>query len=122
MARVAQHPAHTASPAPVGKVTMSSLTASPSVLIRAARGSDGPALHRLAALDSSRVPPGGRPVAGAGADIAAALAPNGGERIAAPFRRPGDVLAMLELRAAGPKAARRTPRLGLRPARLARAA
>src|SRR4051794_4240916 len=93
-------------------------TTSPSVLIRAARGSDGPALRRLAALDSSSVPSGDLLVAETeGGELIAALGADA--RIAAPSRRSGDVIELLELRAAGPLAARRrsrSRRLALRPA------
>src|SRR3954464_157075 len=93
---------------------MPTVTTAPSVLIRAARGSDGPALQELAALDSSRVPAGELLVAESGGEIIAALALNGAERIADPFRRTADVVALLELRAAGTRPARRAPRLAVR--------
>jgi hypothetical protein len=78
---------------------MTSLTTSPSVLIRAARGSDGPALTALAALDSATVPAGSLLVAEADGDLVAALSPASGARIADPFRPTRDVVALLELRA-----------------------
>jgi hypothetical protein len=108
---------------------MSHIATAPSVLIRAARDSDDAALRDLAALDSARVPTGDVLVAEAGGELIAAMALNGGERIADPFRRTADVLELLELRASGPGAVRRRrglgERLGLRSARaagLARAA
>ena len=103
---------------------MTPLTIAPSVLIRAARGSDGPALEQLAALDSARVPAGALLVAESDGELVAALDSASGARIANPFRRSGDVMALLELRAAGRSTARRglAERLGLRPAPHARTA
>jgi hypothetical protein len=72
----------------------------PSVLIRAARGSDGPRLERLAGLDSARVPAGDLLVAEADGELVAAFAPLTGERIADPFRRTADVVELLESRSA----------------------
>jgi hypothetical protein len=112
-------------PTPLKGPAMTPLTTAPSVLIRAARGSDGPALERLAALDSAVVPAGGLLVAEAEGELVAALGRRG-ERIADPFRRTAGVLALLERRAAGSGAGRSRPglaeRLGLRPAPRARAA
>ena len=101
---------------------MTPLTTAPSVLIRAARGSDGPALEHLAALDSASVPAGRLLVAEADGELVAALGDGGS--IADPFRHSADVLELLELRATG--ARRETARgwagrLGLRPAPHARA-
>ena len=79
---------------------MTASTTSPSVLIRAARGSDGPALEALAALDSATVPAGSLLVAEADGELVAALSEASGERIADPFRPTRDVLSLLELRAA----------------------
>jgi hypothetical protein len=79
---------------------MTAATTSPSVLIRAARGSDGPALEALAALDSATVPAGSLLVAEADGELVAALSEASGERIADPFRPTRDVLSLLELRAA----------------------
>jgi hypothetical protein len=69
------------------------------VLIRGARLGDGPALARLAALDSSSVPPGELVVAEAGDDLVAALGLGGGAAIADPFRRTAEIVALLRLRA-----------------------
>ena len=105
---------------------LTSTTASPSVLIRAARGSDGAALERLAELDSSRVPAGALLVAEADGRLVAAIASSTGEAIADPFLPTADVIALLELRAAGVSAPRSRRRLarrrGLRPALHARTA
>jgi hypothetical protein len=92
-----------------------------SVLIRAARGSDGAALERLAELDSARVPTGSLLVAEADGRLVAAIASSTGEAIADPFLPTADVLALLEIRAGGASsprgrrtsARRRGLRLGL---------
>ena len=70
----------------------------PTVLIRAARGSDGAALHRLAALDSARVPAGELLVAETDGALVAAYAPGSGAAIADPFRRTAEVVELLALR------------------------
>ena len=104
---------------------MSRHTAAPSVLIRAARGSDGPALTRLAILDSAKLPEGELTVAEAEGELIAALSSRTGERIADPFRRTDDVVALLELHGARRRSANRTrlaERLRLRPAPRARTA
>ena len=94
------------------------ITTAPSVLIRAARGSDGDALEHLAALDSATVPAGSLLVAEADGRMIAAIATSTGEAIADPFLPTADVIALLELRAAGasaPHGRRRVAeRLGLR--------
>jgi hypothetical protein len=89
---------------------MPATTIAPSVLIRAARGSDGAALERLAALDSAEVPAGGLLVAEADGRLVAAIATATGQAIADPFLPTADVIALLELRAAGGRSrGRRTP-------------
>lgn len=90
----------------------------PSMLIRDARGIDGPALARIAALDSRTVPGGDVLVAEADGEVVAALAIATGEYVADPFRRTADAVALLRLRA---ERMRETPRrarvrLALRPA------
>jgi hypothetical protein len=77
---------------------MTPLSAAPTVLIRAARGSDGDALGRLAALDSARVPAGELLVAETGGSLVAAHAPATGATIADPFRRTAELVELLELR------------------------
>jgi hypothetical protein len=89
---------------------MPSVTTPPSVLIRAARGSDGPALARLAALDSAAVPPGELLVAESDGAIVAARAVGSGATIADPFRPTADVVALLTLRSRSVE--RRAPRRG----------
>ena len=77
---------------------MTPLTAAPTVLIRAARGSDGVALGRLAALDSAHVPVGELLVAETDGALVAAHAPATGATIADPFRRTAELVELLELR------------------------
>jgi hypothetical protein len=104
---------------------VSPLRTAPTVLIRAARGADGVALQRLAALDSAHVPAGDLLVAESDGALVAALAPESGAAIADPFRPTSDVVRLLELRAGGLRGRERrglAERLGLRPAPRARAA
>ena len=76
-------------------------TASPTVVIRAARGSDGPALRRLAELDSREVPTGDVLLAESDDELVAALSVSTGERVADPFRHTADVVDLLAYRARG---------------------
>jgi hypothetical protein len=71
----------------------------PTVLIRAARGSDGPALRRLAELDSRPLPEGSLLVAEADDEVVAALSVDTGAKVADPFRRTADVVDLLAFRA-----------------------
>jgi hypothetical protein len=71
----------------------------PTVVIRAARGSDGPALRRLAALDSADLPGGSLLIAETGDELVAALSVDTGEKVADPFRRTADVIDLLAYRA-----------------------
>jgi hypothetical protein len=71
----------------------------PTVLIRAARGSDGPALRRLAELDSRPLPEGELLVAEAYDEVVAALSVDTGAKVADPFRRTADVVDLLAYRA-----------------------
>jgi hypothetical protein len=82
-----------------------SLALAPTVVIRAARGSDGESLRRLAALDSARVPSGDVLVAEAEGAVVAAHSPATGATIADPFRRTAEVVELLELRGAMLRAA-----------------
>jgi hypothetical protein len=68
------------------------------VIIRSATGSDGAALHRLASLDSTRVPNGDLLVAESNGALVAAHAPGSGATIADPFRRTAEVVELLHLR------------------------
>lgn len=67
------------------------------ITIRSARHADAAALHRLAALDSAKVPAGDLLVAEVGGDLVAAASEHG--VIADPFRPTADVVELLELRA-----------------------
>ena len=80
---------------------LASHTASPTVVIRAARGSDGPALRRLAELDSHDELTGDVLIAEADDEVVAALSVNTGERVADPFRHTADVVDLLAYRARG---------------------
>jgi hypothetical protein len=71
----------------------------PTVVIRAARGSDGAALRRLAELDSADVPTGDVLIAESGDEVVAALSVDTGARVADPFRRTADVVDLLAYRA-----------------------
>jgi hypothetical protein len=73
----------------------------PTVVIRAARGSDGPALRRLAELDSHDVLTGDVLLAEADDQLVAALSVDTGERVADPFARTADVVDLLAYRARG---------------------
>jgi hypothetical protein len=101
------------------------LHTAPTVLIRAARGSDGEAIDRLAKLDSARVPSGDLLVAEWDGKLVAALGLETGAAIADPFRPTADVVDLLALRAERLRGAGRrglAERLGLRPTPRARAA
>jgi hypothetical protein len=97
-----------------------------SVVMRAARGSDGDALARLAVLDSKRAPRGEVLVAEVDGAIHAAIGLDDGTVYADPFKPTAGLIALLELRAGRAKRqkARRglAERLRLRPAPRARAA
>jgi hypothetical protein len=79
-------------------MTVTALSATGAVVIRAANGSDGAALHRLAALDSARVPAGELLVAETDGAVVAAHAPRSGATIADPFRHTAEVVELLQLR------------------------
>ena len=84
---------------------MSSLLHSdPTVVIRAARGSDGHALERLARLDSQRPLTGPVLLAEQDGELIAAL--GAGRAIADPFRPTADVIELLRLRAGGARRSR----------------
>ena len=90
----------------------------PAVVIRAARGSDGPALDRLAELDSQRLPSGDLLVGERAGELVAAYSPATRAVVADPFRPTADVVALLELHGA-PRARRSGRRLALPRLRLA---
>jgi hypothetical protein len=90
----------------------------PAVVIRAARGSDGPALERLAQLDSQRRPSGELLVGERDGELVAAYSPSTHAVVADPFRRTADVVALLELHGA-PRSRRNRRRKALPRLRLA---
>jgi hypothetical protein len=69
------------------------------VTIRMATPDDAGALHRLAALDSTRFDGGAALVAEVGGELWAAVSLTGGELMADPFRPSGELLALLVERA-----------------------
>lgn len=81
---------------------MSSHPTHPSVVIRAARGSDAVALAGLAELDSAPPLAGPALVAEVEGRIVAALATGSGARIADPFAPTAPLLDLLETRARPP--------------------
>ena len=107
-------------------MTTTAVLSPSSVVMRAARGSDGVALARLARLDSKRALRGEVLVAEVDGVIQAALQLDGGVAIANPFVPTAGLVELLEMRAGDAKLrrARRglAERLGLRPAPRARAA
>jgi len=109
-------------------MTTTAVLSPSSVVMRAARGSDGDALARLAALDSKREPRGELLVAEVDGAIHAAIQLDDGLVIANPFHPTAGLVALLELRAGAVAAKGRrshrglAERLGLRPVPRARAA
>jgi hypothetical protein len=89
--------------------------AAPAVTIRFASAEDGPALDRLASLDSAQSPAGPTLIAEQHGELVAALAIDGGRPLADPFRRTAEVVRLLELRASQMKTVRRTWRRRLLP-------
>jgi len=69
------------------------------IAIRPARASDAERLRWLAQRDTASVPPGRLLVAEVDGAIAAAVALDGGEAIADPFRRTAELVALLRMRA-----------------------
>jgi hypothetical protein len=69
------------------------------IAIRRATAADRPALDRLAALDSARVPAGDVLIAEVGGEPQAALEIATGATIADPFRATSTLIELLELRA-----------------------
>jgi hypothetical protein len=72
----------------------------PRVTVRLAEAADLPALYRIAALDSARLPEGRLVVAEVAHSIQAALSLDDGRSIANPFVPTADLLRLLETRAA----------------------
>ena len=75
------------------------------VIIRAALGSDGAAIRRLAELDSAPVPGGDLLVAESDGALVAAHAPGSGATIADPFRHTAQVVELLHIRGSMMRAA-----------------
>lgn len=69
------------------------------IVIRPDRAEDVPALRRLAALDSSTVPPGPLLLVEEGRELRAAVAIGSGAAIADPFARTMELVALLRMRA-----------------------
>ena len=107
-------------------MTTTAVLSPSSVVMRAARGSDGVALARLARLDSKRALRGEVLVAEVDGVIQAALQLDGGVAIANPFVPTAGLVELLELRAGDARRRRvrrgLAERLRLRPAPRARAA
>jgi hypothetical protein len=70
-----------------------------SVAVRLARPEDESAIRRIASLDGKKAPEGRVLVAEADREVIAALAINGGQAVADPFRWTSDVVALMEVRA-----------------------
>jgi hypothetical protein len=81
-------------------MTTLSLTPTPTISIRAAAPGDGPALNRLAALDSSPVPFGPALIAEVDGAPRAALQLRDGRVIADPFERTAELVQLLKVHAA----------------------
>ena len=77
--------------------------------IRHATASDGEAIERLAALDSSSAPPGAVLLAEVGDELWAAVEVESGTAIADPFRSSGDLVELLRMRANGTSGKRSRP-------------
>lgn len=88
---------------------MSSHPSRPSLVIRAARGSDAEALDHLAALDSGSPLSGDILLAELGETVVAALETGSGRELADPFVPTADLLPLLRLRG---RPATRRPRRG----------
>ena len=79
---------------------MSTLTALPTISIRPAVAADGPALTRLAALDSAPVPFGSVLLAEVDGQPRAALAVRDGAVVADPFAPTAELVELLRVHAA----------------------
>jgi hypothetical protein len=74
-------------------------TTSPIISLRAATSNDGPALVRLAALDSADVPAGPVLVAEVDGEPQAAMSLRDGRVVADPFAHTAELVSLLRLRA-----------------------
>ena len=86
---------------------ISSLSHLPALSIRRAAADDRGAVAHLAALDSAPEPQGDVLLAEVGGEPWAALSLESGHAVADPFRRSGDVVALLRARAAQERRPRR---------------
>jgi hypothetical protein len=73
--------------------------AQPDIILRLASEADADRLRTLAELDSRPVPAGSVLIAEVDGRLRAAVAVDGGEAIADPFRRTADLVALLRVRA-----------------------
>src|SRR5918993_2305650 len=78
------------------------------ITIRAARAEDMGELARVAARDTHELPEGKLLVAKVGSNVRAAISLDDGTIIADPFHRTAELVAMLKIRAAAGRSARRT--------------
>jgi hypothetical protein len=85
------------------------MTSSASLTIRHATSADEAALHRLAALDSSRVPSGELLVGELDGTLVAALSVDTGAAIADPFEHTAAIVESLRVRARGQDRPARRP-------------
>jgi hypothetical protein len=79
---------------------MTTMTPTPTISIRAATAADGPALTRLAALDSAPAPFGPALIAEIDGEPRAALGLRDRRVVADPFARTAELVQLLELHAA----------------------
>jgi hypothetical protein len=73
-------------------------TLSEAIIIRPARAADADAVRRVAQRDSQAVPDGDLLIAVVAGEVHAAIAVDGGDVIADPFRRTEELVRMLALR------------------------
>ena len=78
---------------------MTTLTATPTISIRAASPADGPVLTRLAALDSAPAPFGPALIAEVDGEPRAALGLRDRRVVADPFERTAELVTLLEVHA-----------------------
>jgi hypothetical protein len=76
-------------------LTITSMTTTASITLRPAVAADRPALERLAALDSKRLPDGPLLLAESGDQLLALVAETDGSVAADPFERTADAVEML---------------------------
>jgi hypothetical protein len=79
---------------------MTTMIPTPTIVIRAATAADGPALSRLAALDSAPVPFGPTLIAEVEGEARAAMVLRDGSVVADPFHRTAELVQLLKVHAA----------------------